>query len=297
MAFLTLLNILIGAGASMPRLINIFYQGTAAAERIFEIFNLPTEESGSCKSESENGDRAIEFSKVTYGYSGKTKVLDNISFILPKGKVTTLVGDSGSGKSTIAKLLCGFYQPVEGKIMFLGKQQSDWNLEQYREQISFVPQNMYLFPGTILQNISYGNPNSTIDDIINAAKLANIHDFIVKLPEAYNTVIGENGTNLSGGEKQRIAIARALLKKTQVLIFDEPTSALDFESEIQICKTIKNISKNCIVLVISHRPTLISIADLVLVLDSGQIVESGSFQGLKERKGLFNKLYHNQVFN
>ena len=183
---------------------------------------------------------------------------------IEKGSFVAITGESGCGKSTLAKLLLGFYPLEKGTIIINGKTYSDLTLKEIREQISYVPQEPYLYKTTIAENISYGKYGATRNDIIEAAKAANAHDFIMKLPNGYNTLLGERGNTLSGGEKQRIAIARAIIRNSPIILLDEATSALDNESESLIQETIKSLKGGRTILMIAHRPSTIAAADTVI---------------------------------
>ncbi|WP_309245223.1 ATP-binding cassette domain-containing protein, partial [Clostridium sp. CF012] len=186
------------------------------------------------------------------------------------------VGSSGEGKSTIFKLLCGFYQKQSGNYKLYGRNFEDWNLNVARDLYSLVSQNVFLFPESIADNVAYGREGATMEEIKEACRLANIHDFIISLPQQYDTLAGERGTRLSGGERQRISIARAFLKNAPILLLDEPTSAIDVGTEDLIKEAIERISQGKTVITIAHRLSTIENADSIMVLSKGQIVESGT---------------------
>ena len=218
-------------------------------------------------------------------------VLDNISFTIPAGRSIALVGPSGSGKTTICSLLPRFYDVTGGRITIDGKEVGKLTLESLRSQIGLVQQDIYLFGGTIKENIAYGKPSASMEEIIEAAKKANIHDFIMSLPEGYDTFVGERGTRLSGGQKQRISIARVFPKNPPVLILDEATSALDNESERWIQKSLEELSRNRTTITIAHRLSTIRNADEILVVADNGIAERGSHEELLAKNGIYAHYY------
>ncbi|MEO1431098.1 MAG: peptidase domain-containing ABC transporter [Cyanobacteria bacterium J06633_8] len=238
----------------------------------------------------------IRFEKVTFRYhaEGDTNVIENLSFELKPGQMVALVGRSGSGKTTISKLVLGLYPPTDGKIFIDGQDITSISLRSLRHQIGVVDQDTFLFGGTIRENISLAHPGANLSEIIEAARLAGADEFIKKLPMGYETQIGEGGGMLSGGQRQRIAIAKALLGNPRLLIFDEATSHLDTESEKIIQKNLNTILKGRTSLIIAHRLSTIRNADLILVLDKGVLIESGSHEELMAKKGHFYYLNHQQ---
>ncbi len=239
------------------------------------------------------GDSMIELRDIAFSYDEK-KVLDNISISVKKGESIALVGKSGCGKSTIAKLLLGFYEASNGDIFIEGRSMSNYSLSELRNKIAYVPQNPYLFDGSIMDNIRYGRSDSTDEEIVNAAKAANAHDFIVEQAAGYDTLIGEGGANLSGGQKQRIAIARAINKGSSILILDEATSALDSESEEKITQAVEEIMKEKTVLIIAHRLSTIRNVGKIYLIDEGKVMECGNHEELISNKGLYYNLIENQ---
>lgn len=234
----------------------------------------------------------VSYENVSFHYSDdETLVLDNISFTIPAGRSIALVGPSGSGKTTICSLLPRFYDVTGGRIIIDGKEVGKLTLESLRSQIGLVQQDIYLFGGTIKENIAYGKPSASMEEIIEAAKKANIHDFIMTLPEGYDTFVGERGTRLSGGQKQRISIARVFLKNPPVLILDEATSALDNESERWIQKSLEELSRNRTTITIAHRLSTIRNADEILVVADNGIAERGSHEELLAKNGIYAHYY------
>ena len=217
-----------------------------------------------------------------------------MSFSLSCGQTAAFVGTSGSGKSTVLKLLLGFYPRESGYINVGGEPIDKYSLEQLRDLISYVPQDAYLFQGTIEDNIKMGNERASREEVISAAKGANAHDFIMELPEGYDTLVGERGARLSGGQRQRIAIARAIIKNAPILLLDEATSALDSKSEELVQEALKELMKNRTTIVIAHRLSTIENADIIFVLDEGKITEQGKHKELMEKGGLYNNLYEMQ---
>lgn len=234
----------------------------------------------------------VSYENVSFHYSDdETLVLDNISFTIPAGRSIALVGPSGSGKTTICSLLPRFYDVTGGRITIDGKEVGKLTLESLRSQIGLVQQDIYLLGGTIKENIAYGKPSASMEEIIEAAKKANIHDFIMSLPEGYDTFVGERGTRLSGGQKQRISIARVFLKNPPVLILDEATSALDNESERWIQKSLEELSRNRTTITIAHRLSTIRNADEILVVADNGIAERGSHEELLAKNGIYAHYY------
>ena len=236
----------------------------------------------------------INFSNVSFSYDYKRNVLKNISFSVLKGKKTAIVGPTGSGKTTISRLFFRFYDPTEGKITISGQNIKEIKQESLRKKIGVVPQDIILFNDTIYYNILYGNPNANKDEVILAAQLANIHNFIIGLPNSYNTRVGERGLKLSGGEKQRIAIARVIIKKPDIYFFDEATSALDTNTEKKIQENLEFLSKDKTTFIIAHRLSTVVKADNIFVLDKGEIVEEGTHRDLINHRGKYFEMWEKQ---
>jgi ATP-binding cassette subfamily B protein len=233
----------------------------------------------------------IQFKDVEFSYQAERTILNKISFEVQEGQKVAVVGASGAGKSTLSRLLFRFYDLQGGSIFIDGQNISNVKQQSLREAIGIVPQDTVLFNESIFYNIQYANPKATDDEVHQAAKMADIHDFINNLPEGYQTVVGERGLKLSGGEKQRVAIARVLLKQPKILIFDEATSSLDSRSEQAILTSLTNLSEKRSTLVIAHRLSTIIDADQILVMEKGEIVEQGTHKGLLAKKGLYKTLW------
>lgn len=236
----------------------------------------------------------IRFENVTFGY-GKNIVLNNISLKMKAGTLTAIVGPSGSGKSTLLRLIARFYDPQQGRVLFGGSDERDMDPEKLMKKISMVFQDVYLFADTIAGNIRYGRENAAQADMEAAAREACCHTFIAKLPQGYDTMVGEGGSTLSGGEKQRISIARAILKDAPVILLDEATSSLDPENELEMQKAISRLIQDRTVIMIAHRLKTVVKADNIVVLDKGKVVEQGTHESLLANKGLYARLWELQI--
>lgn len=264
---------------------------SASAERVFSIINEPSEQEGSEVSASLNGDvPAIQFENVSFGYEEDKPVLKNLNLSIKKGETVGFAGASGCGKSTILGLICGFYRPSSGRILIGGIDMGDRNLKAVRSLISYVSQDAYLFSFSIYDNIAMGKSGATKEEVIAAAKAAYAHDFIMETENGYDTIVGERGSRLSGGQIQRISIARAMLKDAPILLLDEATSALDVKAEAEVQKALDNLSIGRTVLVVAHRLSTIKGADRIAVIDNGIVAECGSHDELLKKDGLYAKL-------
>ncbi|MEN6332457.1 MAG: lipid A export permease/ATP-binding protein MsbA [Smithella sp.] len=281
----------------VKRLINVnntIQQGIAGADRVFSIIDrVPDIDDKPGARALPPITRSIDIENVTFHYE-KTPVLKNVSLSIKAGEVVAFVGMSGGGKTTLVNLIPRFYDVSSGRILIDGQDVRDVTMQSLRSQIAIVTQQTILFNDTVKNNIAYGDIERTQDDIINAARAANAHDFIMKLPQQYDTNIGELGTKLSGGEKQRISIARALLKDAPILILDEATSSLDTEAEIEVQEALDNLMKGRTTLVIAHRLSTIRNADRIIALVNGEIVEEGTHESLLAKQGEYFRLYNLQ---
>lgn len=271
-----------------------FQNGYSGFERFMEIMNTQPDIADSPNAEElkdVKGD--ITFEDVTFSYNDHSDtVLNGINLEVPAGAYMALVGSSGAGKTTLCSLIPRFYDVNSGTIRIDGKDIREVSLKSLRSQIGIVQQDVYLFAGTIFENIAYGKPGATMDEVMEAAKNANAHDFIMSFPDGYMTDIGQRGIKLSGGQKQRLSIARVFLKNPPILIFDEATSALDNESEKVVQDSLESLAKNRTTFVIAHRLTTIQNAEKILVLTEEGIAESGTHEELLAQKGIYEKLYH-----
>jgi len=261
--------------------------------RLREMFNIVPEFEWDARKPLKKLDKVtgnIRFDDVCFSYNKDEPILRNISFELKQGESVALVGHSGVGKTTLASLVLKLYVPQSGGIYLDGHNLADLDHSWLRQQISVVSQDIFLFNDTIENNIKYGKADATPEDVVRVAKKAYIHDFIESLPEGYDTIIGERGTKLSVGQRQRISIARAFLKNTPIIILDEPTSAIDPETELHLKDSLDELMKGRTTIIISHRMSLTEIATYVIALDGGRIVQRGSYQELASQKGLYSRL-------
>jgi subfamily B ATP-binding cassette protein MsbA len=291
-AFLLYGGILMGPFGAIAHLFSQVKEVQGATQRVFEILDTKPEVAdlpGAVSLPTIVG--RVAFHQVNFGYDPKIPVLKEVSFEVMPGTLVALVGPSGAGKSTLIQLLHRFYDPTEGWIEIDGYDIRKVQLSSLYRQIGFVPQETYLFGGTIRDNILYGRLDATEEEIVAAARAANAHNFIRDLPKGYDTVVGEKGILLSGGQRQRIAIARAILKDPKILILDEATSSLDNESEVLIQDALDRLMSGRTTFVIAHRLTTIQKAHCIFVMDKGRIVETGSHEELLSQRGLYHHLY------
>lgn len=278
-------------------LTELFQNGISGYERFLEIVNIEPEindKPDAIEMKSVKGE--VEFENVSFRYEeGLENVLSNVSMKVEAGKCMALVGPSGAGKTTFCSLIPRFYEATEGNIRIDGVDIRDIKQSSLRSKIGVVQQDVFLFIGTVLDNIRYGKPDATMEEVIEAAKLANAHDFIMELPEGYNTNIGQRGVKLSGGQKQRLSIARVFLKNPPILIFDEATSSLDNESERIVQESLELLAKNRTTFVIAHRLSTIRNADEILVLTENGIEERGTHKELLDKNGVYASLYKTAV--
>jgi len=268
----------------------------ADMEKMFDVLGQPPEvEDRADAKELEVTRGVIKFENVDFGYDLRRQILFDMDFEVPAGHKVAVVGHSGAGKSTISRLLFRFYDVDGGRILIDGQDIRDVTQASLRANIGIVPQDTVLFNDTIGYNIAYGKPDATMDEVVQAARSAHIHDFVESLPDKYETVVGERGLKLSGGEKQRVAIARTILKNPPILLFDEATSALDSKTEKSIQRELENIARNHTTLVIAHRLSTVMDADEILVLDAGRIIERGTHHQLLSRNGVYSRMWELQL--
>ena len=268
--------------------------GMANLDKMLELLRQQPEELAKGDAALLAGPGALEFSNVGVSYRSDRTILEKVSFRVPAGRTLGIVGHSGSGKSTIVRLLTRLIEPDSGRILLDGVPISGLSLIRLRESIAVVPQDTILFNETISYNIAFGKAGSTRDEVEEAARLAHLHDFIMTLPEGYETRVGERGVKLSGGEKQRVSIARAVIKRPRIYVFDEATSSLDTRTEREIMQSLREISYHSTTLVIAHRLSTVVYADHIVVLEAGVIVEQGAHEELLEKKGRYASLWHAQ---
>ena len=273
---------------------NWFSRAMAGAERIFEVMDTEKEHYGPEDAPHRAITGRVEFENVRFGYDKSNPVLKGLTFTAEPGEMIGLVGKSGAGKSTTINLLCRFYEPDAGTLKIDGTDYTELGLQDMRHQIGIVLQEPFLFNGTVAENIAYGKPGATLEEIMEAAKAANAHSFILGKPDGYDTMVGERGGKLSGGERQRVSIARAILHDPRILILDEATSSVDVETEKQIQEAIGRLIKGRTTFAIAHRLSTLRNADRLIVLDGGQIAEMGTHAELMEKKGEFFKLVETQ---
>ncbi len=298
MRFLIFLFMLFQPLREFAGLNNVLQSGMAAAERIFTYLDTPTEPYTKAGAVTlKNFDDSIVFTNVNFSYDGEVEVLRQINLVINKGEMVAFVGHSGVGKSTLVDLIPRFYDVTSGSISIDGYDVRDLQLTSLREQIGIVTQETILFNDTIRNNISYGGEGYTDDEIIAAAQNANAWEFIEKMENGLNTIIGERGVTISGGQRQRLSIARAILKNTPILILDEATSALDSQSEKLVQNAIDNLMQNRTVLAIAHRLSTILHADKIVVMDQGEIVDIGKHDELLKRSPVYQHLYSMQFQN
>lgn len=273
--------------------VNLFSQSKASGERLLEILEADEEieeKSGALKIEKLSGD--VEFNNVTLRYGDdENEALYNITFKARPGQTIGLIGSTGSGKTSITQLMTRFYEPVAGQVLVDGLDVKDYSIRSLRSNIGIVLQESFLFSSSIKANISYGNPDATMEDIIAAAKRAQAHSFIMELPDGYDTILGERGMGLSGGQKQRIAIARAICVNPSILILDDATSAVDMETEFKIQQALLEVMKGRTTFIIAHRISSLKHADEILVLENGSIAERGTHEQLIKNGGTYQKIY------
>ncbi|GHU61222.1 thiamine ABC transporter permease [Clostridia bacterium] len=293
-AYVLFISTLLGTIRRIAEFTEQFQKGMSGIERFFQILDAPIEifdEEGAKTLDKIQG--SIAFEQVSFSYEGSSqKVLENLSFSVKAGEKIALVGSSGAGKTTICHLIPRFYDPTQGKILIDGQDILSIRLSSLRKHIGIVQQDVYLFAGTVYENILYGNPSASREEVEEAAKLAGAHTFILGLSEGYDSYVGERGVKLSGGQKQRISIARVFLKNPPILILDEATSALDNESEYIVSQSLERLAKGRTSITIAHRLTTIQDADRILVLSENGIEEEGTHDELMRKQGMYYQFQH-----
>ena len=290
-AFLLYLGLFYAPITGLANLLENMQQSMAGAERVMTVLDAPceiTDREDAVELKDVKG--SIEFDHVSFSYETGGVILDDISFKCEPGKMLALVGPTGVGKTTMTKLISRFYEPTSGKILVDGHDINDVTIESLRQNISPVLQDTFLFNGTIAENIGYAVPEAGIDEIMEAAKAANIHKDIMNMPDGYQTLVGERGLRLSGGQKQRVAISRAILRRSPIIVLDEATASVDVETEKQIQEAINNISGKKTIIAIAHRLSTIRNADKILVIENGHIIESGTHDELTTLGGTYARM-------
>jgi ATP-binding cassette subfamily B protein len=295
LAFIMYVGVFLQPIRRLSNFMQQFESGMTGVERFTEIMSVESDIADAPNAGVlENVKGEIDFENVSFSYDGNEKVLKNINITIPAGKTIALVGPSGGGKTTLCHLIPRFYEVKEGSIKIDGRDIKEYKLKSLRQNIGLVQQDIFLFAGSIRENILYGRTDATEEELIQAAKNAKIHDFIVELPDGYDTQVGERGVRLSGGQKQRISIARVFLKNPPILLLDEATSALDNETEIRIQQALVHLSKGRTSLVIAHRLSTVKNADRILVLTENGVAEQGTHEELMELGGIYSGLYKSQ---
>ena len=278
---------------SFTRNMNTVQRHFAGTERLKELFEVD-KEPASYKTDGHSPYAGVQLKNAVYGYDKGVPVIDGLNINVLKGKTAALVGDSGGGKSTIIKLSMGMYELWEGEMVLNGKPVKDYTLDEMRDLAAYVPQDAFIFDGTIMENILYGRIEATKSEVLEASRLSNAHEFIEQQKDGYETIVGERGIRLSGGQRQRIAIARAILKDAPILLLDEATSSLDSGSEKLVQDALDKLMENRTCIVAAHRLSTIEKADIIYFIKNGKVAEEGSHNELLAAKGLYSELYYRE---
>ena len=294
-AFVLYLSLFYAPISGLANLLESMQQSMAGAERVLAVLDAPFEIQDQPDAQPlKDVEGSITFENVDFAYENGIPVLKDVSFHCQPGKMLALVGPTGVGKTTLTQLISRFYEPTAGRILVDGQDISAVTMESLRQNISPVLQDTFLFNGTIAENIGYASPESSMEDIMEAAKAANIHEDILDMPDGYETRVGERGLRLSGGQKQRVAIARAILRKSPIIILDEATASVDVETERQIQKAIAGIAGQRTIIAIAHRLSTIRNADMILVIEDGKVAETGTHQQLVDQGGIYARMHQIQ---
>lgn len=273
-----------------------YQRAMASTNRVMNLLDTPIEiHSGNISLPMERVRGEVELQQVSFAYKGRAQVIDRLSLHIPAGKTIAIVGATGSGKSTLVKLLLRLYEVQAGTITLDGVDIKDLRLRDLRRAIGLVSQDVFLFHGTVLENIAYGSPGATPQEVTIAAQIAEAQEFIEQLPQGYETIVGERGQKLSGGQRQRLAIARAILRDPPILILDEATSAVDNETEAAIQRSLEKITQNRTTIAIAHRLSTVRNAHCIYVMDRGKIVEQGTHEALLQQNGIYTNLWNVQT--
>jgi ABC-type multidrug transport system fused ATPase/permease subunit len=294
--FLWYMNKFFSPVQDLAKMTSNIAQATVALERIQAILDteiIVCQKPDAVEPERFNGN--ITFDHVSFAYNPEEPVLQDISFEIYSGQQIGICGPTGCGKSTVISLIARFYDPTSGRVLIDGRDITDFSLDGLRSQIGFVLQDTVLFYGSVLENIAYGRPEATKEEVIEAAKLANAHEFISRMPHGYDTLVGERGITLSGGQRQRIGIARAVVRNSPILVLDEPTAALDQEAEKIVMEALEKLMEGRTVITIAHRLSTICDADKIIVLREGCVAEQGTHEELMEKEGIYAELYNIQL--